>query len=95
MIDASGEAADRQTFIRSRPVARDFREEGDKRAGLYAATPSLHTLILMLALSFLENLRVMVVDVKKAHLNGVVKPEDWNHYAQAVEERRSLGRCWT
>lgn len=39
------------------------------------ATPPLDALTSLLALSFKVNLKVVVVDVKKAHLNGVVKPE--------------------
>lgn len=56
--------------------------------------PPLDALNSMKAMSIREDLMVTLVDVKKAHLSGVVKPEDESHYAQALEERRVPGKCW-
>lgn len=47
--------------------------KGYMRADLLAAAPPRDTLKSMLALSFRENLKVVVEDVKNTHLNGVVK----------------------
>lgn len=79
---------DGETFIRSRLVAMNCRDKGGKIEDLFAATPQLDTLKSMLALSFREKVNVMVVDVKKAHLTGVVQPKYGNHYARP---RRSAG----
>lgn len=55
----------------------------------FAATPPWDMLKSLLALTFKEDLKVMVVHPLKARLNGAVKPEDGKHRAQAPEERRS------
>lgn len=36
----------------------------------------------------------MSIDMKKAHLNSVVKPGDGNHYMAALVEGRNLGMWW-
>lgn len=64
--------SDGAKFIPSRLVARDF-----------AATPPLDTLKSMLPLAFMDNLEVTFMQVKRAHLIGVVKPEGGNDYVQA------------
>lgn len=66
-----------EKFIRSRLAARDFKENGDRREDLFAKTPPLDMLKSTLALPFRENLMVMVIDVKKARLNRVVKAGGW------------------
>ena len=47
----------------------------------------------MLALAYRDNLVVMVLDVKKAHLNGVVKDEDGESFVEAPSERKREGTC--
>ena len=86
--------SDGRKFVRSRLVAKDFREKDDRREELFAATPPLDTLKALLSLAHRDGLKVLVLDVKKAHLNGVVKPEDGRHYVQAPDERRKPGMCW-
>jgi len=54
----------------------------------------LDTLKAMLALAYRDNLVVMVLDVKKAHLNGVVKDEDGESFVEAPSERKREGTCW-
>ena len=81
-------------FVRSRLVAKDFRRKGDGREDLFAATPPLDTIKALLSLAHRDGLKVLVLDVKKAHLNGVVQPEDGRRYVEAPEERRKPGVCW-
>ena len=57
--------------IRSRLVARDFKVKDSCREDLFAATPPLELLkaLLSKAVTGDKDLKVLVIDVKKAHLN--------------------------
>lgn len=85
---------DGETFIRSRLVRRHFREKGDQREDIFAMTALMDTLKSLLALSFKDNLTIMVADVKEAHLNAVMKLGDGGHYVRAPQGRRKPGTCW-
>ena len=55
--------------VRSRLVARDFKTKDSCREDLFAATPPLELLRAMLSKAAgSKDLKVMIVDVKKAHL---------------------------
>lgn len=74
-----------------RLIARDFCEKGGTREDFFAAAPRFDTLKSLLLLSLREGLKVMVVDVKKANLNGVVKTGNGNHDVQSSDEGRPKG----
>ena len=76
-----------EPVVRSRLVARDFKPKGEKERGdLFAAMPPLEAkkMLFSIAASHPRVLRggkwmrpkLMFIDVKKAHLNGVVKDEE-------------------
>jgi hypothetical protein len=77
-------------IVRSRLVARDFKNAGDRnRDDLFAATPPLEVVKAMLSLARRErneDFKVMLIDVKKAHLNGVVGEDDGEHFVRLPEE---------
>lgn len=56
---------DGETLMMSRMVATGLREKGDTREGLFAATPPLDALRCLLALSFKEGLKMMVIDAPR------------------------------
>ena len=70
-------------IIRSRLVARDFRVKGESdRSDLFAAMPLLEAKRMLFRIAVrrcreksCEMYKIMLIDVKKAHLNGEV-PED-------------------
>ena len=73
--------------VRCRLVARDFKPKGEKhREDLFAAMPPLESKKLLFQKAVNENLRrrkvglsgikIMFIDVKKAHLNGVVEGDE-------------------
>ena len=79
---------DGRTFARCRLVARDFKPHREgPRDDLFAAMPPLEAKKTMFALAAGERKRrrsqglqvekVLLVDVKKAHLNGVCEEEEW------------------
>ena len=89
--------------IRCRLVARDFKPKGEKdRSDLFAATPPLEAKKLLFQLAVNENgrrrrsggngIKVMLIDVKKAHLYGMVK-EGEEAYIQLPGEAGQEGRC--
>ena len=78
--------------VRCRLVARDFKPKGEKdRSDLFAAMPPLESkkMLFVLAASQPWELRrgkwerqkLMFVDVKKAHLNGVVGEDEHAYVA--------------
>ena len=93
--------SDEEPVIRCRLVARDFKLKGDKdRADLFAATPPLEALRMLIRMSRLSHLRkssrrkwkLMFIDVKKAHLNA--KLEDDEHvYVDLPDEAGAAGKC--
>lgn len=48
----------------------------------------------MLTLARRVDLNIVIMDVKEAHLNGKVGPEDGQHYVQAPAEAYKVGMCW-
>ena len=76
-------------FVRCRLVARDFKSKGDQgeMAELFAAMPPLEakkSLFRMVAAvrgvrrrKGKEEIKLMYVDVKKAHLNAKCDEEEW------------------
>jgi hypothetical protein len=64
-------------LVRCRLVARDFRMKGDKdREDLFAATPPLELLKALIAKAAMDRRRkVLVIDVKKAHLNPICQQD--------------------
>jgi hypothetical protein len=69
--------------IRCRLVARDFRVKGEgPRDDLFAAMPPLEAKRLLFKLAAAtwdgpDPIKIMLVDVKKAHLNGRVDQDTW------------------
>ena len=72
-----------EPVIRCRLVARDFKPKGESARGdLFAAMPPLEAKKVLLSIAVMRNGRVqrpnlMFIDVKKAHLNGVVGLEEY------------------
>ena len=75
-------------LIRSRLVARDFKNKNDERNfDVFAATPPLETKRLLFRMARVKGsvggndkdgqVKLMYIDVKKAHLNGEVDDDDF------------------
>lgn len=85
--------------VRSRWVARDFKPRGEQdRADLFAAMPPLEAKRLLFRQFAIHRNRVgrlkyklMLIDVKKAHLNGTC--EDDAVYVQLPAEAEAPGTC--
>ena len=82
--------------IRSRLVARDFKVKGDGREfEVFAAMPPLEAKRILFSMAVLDgsvrgdlshgSVKVMFIDIKRAHLNGKVA-EDENAYVQLPHE---------
>jgi hypothetical protein len=86
--------------VRCRLVARDFKPKGEKeREDLFAATPPLEAKKLLFRMAAgqvgataAECVKLMFIDVKKAHLNGVVG-EGVDVYIELPREAGAKGRC--
>ena len=89
--------------IRCRLVARDFKPKGERdRCDLFAAMPPLEAKKLLFQKAVNENLRrrrsrgpgikIMFIDVKKAHLYGILK-EGEEAYIELPGEAGKEGRC--
>jgi hypothetical protein len=89
--------------IRCRLVARDFKPKGEKdREDLFAAMPPLEAKKLLFRMAAaqrktwqrggLEKMKLMFIDVKKAHLNGIV-PEEDRVYVELPAEANAPGKC--
>ena len=89
--------------VRCRLVARDFKPKGEKdRSDLFAATPPLEAKKLLFQLAVNDNARrrgsrrpgikIMFIDVKKAHLYGVLKPDE-RAYIELPGEGGKRGKC--
>ena len=74
--------------IRCRLVARDFKPKGEKdRSEIFAAMPPLESKKLLFQQAMTQNalnrlrgedgLKIMLIDVKKAHLNGFVGEDEF------------------
>ena len=88
--------------VRCRLVARDFKPKGEKdREDLFAAMPPLEAKKLLFRMAAAcagsrggtsMNMKLMFIDVKKAHLNGTVG-EDECAYIMLAPEDKVEGRC--
>ena len=89
--------------VRCRLVARDFKPKGEKdREDLFAAMPPLEAKKLVFQKAVRENgerrrrgqdgIKLMFVDVKKAHLYGVV-PDGEYVYIELPGEAGKEGKC--
>ena len=89
--------------VRCRLVARDFKPKGEKdREDLFAGMPPLETKKLLFPKAVQENgerrrrgrggIKLMFIDVKKAHLYGVV-PEGEHAYIELPGEAEEQGKC--
>ena len=87
---------DGEVLVRSRLVARDFKVKGDSRGfDVFAATSSLELKRLLFRMARTSGsvgghdregpVKLMFIDVKKAHLNGVVGPDE-HEYIQVPAE---------
>ena len=93
---------DKGTEVRCRLVARDFKGHGEgERADLFAATPPLEALRMILRMAMVKRVRkrwggqqgkIMVIDVKKAHLNAKLE-EGEMVYVSLPEEAEANGKC--
>ena len=89
--------------IRCRLVARDFKPKGEKdRSEIFAAMPPLESKKLLFQQAMTQNalnrlrgedgLKIMLIDVKKAHLNGFVG-EDEFAYIELPWGATKEGQC--
>jgi hypothetical protein len=89
--------------VRCRLVARDFKPKGESnRADLFAAMPPLESKKLLFQKAVTENSRnramggngvkLMFIDVKKAHLNGFLD-DDEQAFIQLPNEAKHEGGC--
>ena len=79
---------DGEEIVRSRLVGRDFKDSNGTHEDLFAATPPLEALKLLLRASMVqgdgeEETKIMFVDVRKAHL---IPPCDEDVYVRLPEE---------
>ena len=85
--------------VRCRLVARDFKSKGDDlRSDLFAAMPSLEAKKMLFRMAAAQNYddkncaKLMFIDVKKAHLNGIVG-EDELVFVELPVEAGAPGKC--
>ena len=89
--------------MRCRLVARGFKKHGERdRADLFVAMPPLEAKKLLLRQvarqrrscrnGRWEKVKIILVDVKKAHLYGVVEG-DKKVYIELTEELKKKGKC--
>ena len=89
--------------IRSRLVARDFKVRGDSReCDVFASMPPLEAKRLLFRMAVVEGsvggkvgrgeVKMMFVDVKKAHLNGKLKDDEFAHVQLPEEAGGGVGR---
>jgi len=93
--------------IRCRLVARDFKPKGEKdRSEIFAAMPPLESKKLLFQQAMTQNalnrlrgedgLKIMLIDVKKAHLNGFVGEDEFAYIELPrgwLPRRDSVGVC--
>lgn len=94
---------DGEVLMRSRLVARDFKMKGDERGfDVFAATPPLESKRLLFRMAKVKGsvggsdkdgqVKLMYIDVKKAHLNGVVEDETFAYILRPAEAGGGVGR---
>ena len=91
-----------EVLIRSRLVARDFKNKNDERNfDVFAATPPLEMKRLLFRMARVKGnvggndkdgqVKLMYVDVKKAHLNGEVDDDDFAYITLPKEVGGGVG----
>ena len=94
---------DGEVLVRSRLVARDFKVKGDSRGfDVFAATPPLELKRLLFRMARTAGsvggcdadgpVKLMFVDVKKAHLNGEVGPDEHEFIQLPAEAGGGVGK---
>ena len=94
---------DGEVLIRSRLVARDFKNKNDERKfDVFAATPPLEMKRLLFRMARVKGsvggndkdgqVKLMYIDVKKAHLNGEVDDDDFAYITLPKEVGGGVGR---
>jgi hypothetical protein len=86
----------KETGVRSRYVGRDFKPKGeDPRAEIFASMPPLEAKKILFSraasqIGEKKKLKLLFIDIKKAHMNGVCK--EWA-FVEMPEEIREAGFC--
>jgi hypothetical protein len=82
----------KEGMYRSRLVAKDFAPKHKKNdiEGLYAAMPPLELVKLLMARATKLKEKIMLIDIKKAHLYA---PIDGDAYVDLAPERAMPGKC--
>jgi hypothetical protein len=94
---------DGEVLVRSRLVARDFKSKNDERNfDVFAATPPLEMKRLLFRMARVKGsvggsdkdgqVKLMYIDVKKAHLNGEVDDNDFAYIMLPKEVGGGVGR---
>ena len=89
---------DGEVLIRSRLVARDFKNKNDERNfDVFAATPPLEMKRLLFRMAVVNcsvggQVKLMYIDVKTAHLNGEVDDDDFAYITLPKEVCGGVGR---
>jgi hypothetical protein len=84
--------------VRCRFVARDIRTKGEgHRDDLFASIPPPEAKTLLFAMAAAtwqssDPVNIMLIDVKKAHLNGVVPEDEWA-CIELLDEDLEPGMC--
>ena len=89
--------------VRSRLVARDFRVKGDDRQfEVFAAMPPIEAKRLLFRMAMMDGavggdkrrgaVKLMFVDIKKAHLNGKLTEEKYAYVQLPLEAGGGIGR---
>jgi hypothetical protein len=92
-----------EVLVRSRLVARDFKIKGDDRGfDVFAATPPLELKRLLFRMARVKGsvgggdddgaVKLMFIDVKKAHLNGEVAEDEFAYVLLTKEAGGGVGR---
>jgi hypothetical protein len=92
-----------EVLVRSRLVARDFKVKGDDRGfDVFAATPPLELKRLLFRMARVKGsvggsdyegaVKLMFIDVKKAHLNGEVAEDEFAYVLLTKEAGGGVGR---
>jgi hypothetical protein len=99
----TNKGTDEEQDVRMRLVARDFKTKGNNlREDLFAAMPPLESKKMLFRIAAakrrrlrrarLQRMKLMFIDVKKAHLNGVVE-EGEDVYIELPPEANAPGKC--
>ena len=89
-----------EVMVRSRLVARDFKRKGEvDRFELFAAIPPLEAKRMLFRMAVLKNqehpskkYKPMFLEMKKAHLNGKLKEDEWAYVVLPPEAGSGVAR---